>query len=183
MVLPRKRDDGLKNIREISGSRGVNRTGIEEGNFVRAWANDQWSWASIGVACTFGDTLTTKRCAQFCTLWSLEINDSGRPAEKIAIANPGQYKWDNKSLRGASCEVLSNSADSTEFEVINLPVYLNQTLNYSYVHVVTIECSFIHLLQLHFGVSLWYLMPREPIAPHAVWYASPVTCLEPWGKY
>ena len=40
-MLPRKRDDGMKNIREISGSRGVNRTGIEAGNFVRDTSLDK----------------------------------------------------------------------------------------------------------------------------------------------
>ena len=40
-MLPRKRDDGLKNIRKRSGSRGVNRTGIEAGNFVRDTSLDK----------------------------------------------------------------------------------------------------------------------------------------------
>ena len=49
---------------------------------IQAWTGSQWSWVSDGVVCKFGDARTTRRAAQFRTIWSLEIDDSGRPAKR-----------------------------------------------------------------------------------------------------
>ena len=49
---------------------------------IQALTGKQWSCLRIAVTCTLEDARTTRWAAQFYTVWSLEIKDSGRSLKR-----------------------------------------------------------------------------------------------------